>query len=367
MGLLDLRMQYFRMARRALVEGRLGWLAKTAAKTLVVPLSHLARRPLGGPVMANLVPTYRCNNDCFMCDLPKPSLYARRGTDELDTRSLCAIIDDLAAIGVVGLSLAGGEPTLRPDCFELLAHGKRRGLFVHLNTNGYNLHQEARMAELLAAEPASMNVSLDGATAETHDRVRRARHGFERIERLTELWRRHPDPKPSLTYTFVFGPDNFHEVPALLELARKREVTSVSFNPLTFVYEGAKPIPRDTLAAMDVMIDWLRDEKAHADDPEFIDNSDAFLSLFPRAYRGEPSPLKCYVGYHNVVVDAYGNVYPCTVTYQRGEAIGNVRGRSLVELWRSDEYQRKREQLVGCTDCLWNCHTEINLLYQRPG
>ncbi len=359
--MFDFRMQYFRMARRALVEGRLAWLAATAAKTVVVPLSHLVKRPLLGPVMANLVPTYRCNNDCFMCDLPKPWLYEKRGQRELDTTALFSIIDQLAALGVVGLSFAGGEPTLRPDCFALMAHGKRRGLFVHLNTNGYNLHREDRMEELAAAEPASMNVSLDGATAATHDRLRKAQFGFQRIEQLTAIWSR--TRKFPLTYTFVFGPDNHHEVPAFVELARARGVTSVSFNPLTFSYRDAQAIPRDTLLAMDRTVDWLRREKVGSG--EFIDNSDAFLSLFPTAYRGRPSPLKCYVGYHNLVIDAYGNVYPCTVTYQRGEAVGSVANRSLVELWRSPEYQRRREALVGCTDCLWNCHTEINLLYQR--
>jgi radical SAM protein with 4Fe4S-binding SPASM domain len=67
------------------------------------------------------------------------------------------------------------------------------------------------------------------------------------------------------------------------------------------------------------------------------------------------------------VVDTYGNVFPCTLHYQFGRAIGNVRDVPLRTLWRSEDYQRRREELTACTDCYWNCHTEINLLYQRPG
>jgi hypothetical protein len=161
------------MARRAVQEGRLAWLVATAAKTVAVPLSHRLGRPLTGPLMANLVPTYRCNNACFMCDLPKPSTYEARGDREFTTEELKAVIDDMAAIGVAGLSLAGGEPTVRHDCFELLAHGRRRGLFVHLNTNGYNLlARPDRIDELLATGVDSMNFSVDGATAETHNRLR---------------------------------------------------------------------------------------------------------------------------------------------------------------------------------------------------
>jgi len=363
------RMQYIRMARRAVQEGRLAWLAATAAKTLAVPLSHRLRRPLTGPLMANLVPTYRCNNACFMCDLPKPSLYKARGDRESTTEELKGIIDDMAAIGVAGLSLAGGEPTVRPDCFELLAHGRRRGLFVHLNTNGYNLlARPDRIDELLASGVDSMNFSLDGSTAETHNRLRDAVFGFERIEKATELilaGRR--KGRPAVTYTFVLGPDNCHEVPAFVELARRRGIDSVSFNPLTASYADAQRASTDQLRVMDDAVQWLRAEKARARDPEFIDNSDAFLALFPNAFRATPSPLQCYVGYHNVIVDTYGNVFPCTVHYQTGRPIGNVRDVPLRTLWHTAEYQRSREALTACTDCYWNCHTEINLIYQRPG
>lgn len=119
-------MQYFRMARRAVAEGRLAWLVATAAKAASVPVSHRLGRPLAGPLMANLVPTYRCNNACFMCDLPKPSLYEGRGEREFDTNELKAIIDDMATIGVAGLSLAGASRRSAPtasSCWPMGADG----------------------------------------------------------------------------------------------------------------------------------------------------------------------------------------------------------------------------------------------------
>ena len=366
MSLIPIRMQYFRLARRAVQEGRLAWLAATAAKTVAVPLSHAVGRPLAGPLMANLVPTYRCNNACFMCDLPKPRTYEARGERESTTEELKAVIDDMAAIGVAGLSLAGGEPTVRPDCFELLAHGRRRGMLVHLNTNGYNLlARPERIDDLLDSGVDSMNFSLDGAAAAIHNRLRNAVYGFERIEKATELiLARRSSGRPSVTYTFVLGPDNCDEVPAFVALARQRGINSVSFNPLNGCYSDARAASLERLRAMDAAVDWIRTEKVRSRDPEFIDNSDAYLALFGRAFRAEPSPLRCYVGYHNIVVDCYGNVYPCTIHYQFNRPLGNIRASSLRALWRSEDYQRQREALTSCTDCYWNCHTEINLLYQ---
>lgn len=360
-------MQYFRIAKRAIQEGRLSWLASTAAKTLVVPLSHLVGRPLGGPLMANLVLTYRCNNECFMCDIPKEWFYSRRGSVEFSTEEWKSQIEAISRIGAVGLSFAGGEPTLRPDCFELMAHATKLGLFVHVNTNAYSLHRPERVDAFLAARAESMNISLDGATPETHNRLRGAPQGFERVERATRLvLERRSGAKPALTYTFVIGPENFHEIPAFIELARRRGVTSVSFNPLTGCYKHAKRADEERLAGMDRMVDFVRETKAKSPDPEFIDNSDDFLSLFPRAFRGEPSPLKCYVGYHDVVVDCYGNLFPCTIDFQFGRIAANVRATPLDEIWAGARYQKKREALIGCTECYWNCHTELNLLYQKP-
>jgi MoaA/NifB/PqqE/SkfB family radical SAM enzyme len=367
---LGVRRQYFRLALRALREGRLAWLARTGAKALSVPLSDRLHRPLTGPLMVNLVPTFRCNNACFMCDLPKPHLYAARGAGcdghEYDTSEWRGVIDQVAELGAGGLSFAGGEPTVRKDCFELLRHAVDRGLLVHLNTNAYNLHLPGRVEALLDTGIASMNISLDAATPALHDRLRDARGGFDRIEQVTrEVLRRRRRGRPSLTYTFVVGPDNHDEVPAFVELARARGVDSVSFNPIAGCYEGATPPSPERLAAMDRTVAWLREEKARHGG-EFFDNSDAYLALFPAAFRAQESPLVCYVGYHNLVIDCYGNLYSCTLLYQDSKPSGNLYETSLRDFWTSREYQQRREELKSCKACFWNCHTELNLLYQRP-
>ncbi len=304
-----------------------------------------------------------------MCDLPKPALYKARGQDEYDTSQLKSVIDDMAAIGVAGLTLTGGEPTIRNDCFDLLRHAHERGLFVHLNTNGYNLdNQPGRIEQLLATKIDAMNISLDGAVAETHDRLRNAKLGFHRIAKATEMILAGRERgRPTINYTFVLGPDNCSEVPAFVELARERGVDSVSFIPLAGCYEGAEQHALNKLEEMDEAVAWLRSQKSDRRHASFIDNSDAYLSLFPQAFRSVPSPLRCLVGYHNVIVDCYGNVYPCAFHYEVGKNIGNVNDKPLREMWYAQEYQQQRENLTACTDCYWNCHTEINLLYQSPG
>ena len=44
---------------------------------------------------------------------------------------------------------------------------------------------------------------------------------------------------------------------------------------------------------MEAAVARLREQKRGANEV-FIDNTDAYLSLFGAAWRGEPSPLRCY-------------------------------------------------------------------------
>ena len=162
---LPVRRQYLRIAARAVLEGRVGWVIRQGLKTLSVPLSAAVGRPLAGPLMVNFLVTYRCDSRCFMCDWRRPSFYRERGSAELDTAEAKRVIDQVAALGAVGLNLTGGEPTLRPDCFELAAHAKGRGLFVNLNSNGQSLADPARVDALLAAGVDAVNLSIDGELA----------------------------------------------------------------------------------------------------------------------------------------------------------------------------------------------------------
>lgn len=361
---LVVRRQYLRIARRALREGKVLWLAKQAMKVASIPLAERIGKPLAGPILGNLAVTYRCNNACFMCDLPKPWFYKARGQEELETTGMKKLIDDFADLGTMGLSLTGGEPTLRADCFALLEHAAKRGMLPHLNTNAYTLQTPDQVRALIASGVESMNISLDGAIPETHDRLRRAKLGFERVARATELvLAQRRGRNPAITYTFVVGPENHHEIEAFIALARQRGIDSVSFIPLHNCYRGAQPLSPEHIAEMEESMARLR--AVRRGDDEFVDNSDGYLSLFPRAFRGDTSPLRCFVGYNHLLADCYGNVYPCAFFCETGRPAGNVHDTPLAELWYGPGYQQLRKDLRHCGECYWNCHTEMNLLYQR--
>ncbi len=95
-----------------------------------------------------------------------------------------------------------------------------------------------------------------------------------------------------------------------------------------------------------------------------VDNSHEYLALFPAAFRGEKNPVRCAAPRTSVVVDCYGEVFPCVPlnAVRKGVGRGDVR-----EVWRSPEYRKARADLAECRDCFWNCHTEMNLALAKVG
>ena len=74
--------------------------------------------------------------------------------------------------------------------------------------------------------------------------------------------------------------------------------------------------------------------------------------------------MPCAAPRTSLVVDCYGDVYPCVPLNAARKKIGSGDVRKL---WRSETYRRVRESLKDCRACYWNCHTELNLALDRLG
>ncbi len=96
-------------------------------------IAPFSARP-SAPYRMDLALTYRCNNDCAHCYNARPRDFA-----EMDTTSWKAVIDRAWEAGIPHIVFTGGEPTLRDDLPELVAHAESKGQITGLNTNGRRL------------------------------------------------------------------------------------------------------------------------------------------------------------------------------------------------------------------------------------
>ncbi|MBM3334812.1 radical SAM protein, partial [Candidatus Sumerlaeota bacterium] len=132
------------------------------------------------PVLSEVAVTYRCNLRCRFCYV---GCGCRAGGDEhgeMTTTEVRRVLDiirhDAQAPSV---SFTGGEPMLRDDLPELIAHARALGMRVNLITNGTLLDRGA-VERLVEAGLNSAQVSLEGPTADVHDRLTGVTGSFER-------------------------------------------------------------------------------------------------------------------------------------------------------------------------------------------
>ena len=122
---------------------------------------------LDAPICLTWELTYACNLACVHC----LSSSGKRDPRELSTRQCKDIIDELERMQVFYVNIGGGEPTVRPDFWELVDYATAHHVGVKFSTNGVRITPEVA-ARLAASDYVDVQISLDGATAEVNDAVR---------------------------------------------------------------------------------------------------------------------------------------------------------------------------------------------------
>src|SRR5246500_539104 len=130
-------------------------------------LTDLFQLGLDAPICLTWELTYACNLSCVHC----LSSSGRRDPRELTTDECKAVIDTLERMQVFYVNIGGGEPTVRPDFWELVDYATAHHVGVKFSTNGVRL-DAAAAARLAASDYVDVQISLDGATREVNDAVR---------------------------------------------------------------------------------------------------------------------------------------------------------------------------------------------------
>jgi MoaA/NifB/PqqE/SkfB family radical SAM enzyme len=173
--------------------------------------------------------TNECNLACLHCI--EESGPGKAFTDELNDDQVFDVLRQIVDYDVPYLSFSGGEPMLHPRFFDMVEYVCDRGAQLKVETNGHFLTPEycARLKEFGVK---AVQVSLDGATPETFNRMR-VRGDFNRtVAGINEL--RHAGVPIEINYS----PSLFsaHEVGRAVDLAY--ELGAESFYTGRTMYTG---------------------------------------------------------------------------------------------------------------------------------
>ncbi len=298
------------------------------------------------PVLSEIAVTYRCNNKCRFCYAYSPF----RESDEMTTEEVKRVIDIIADDAhVPSLSFTGGEPTLRNDLFELIKHGREKGLRVNLITNGRRCADKAFVARLVEAGLNSSQVSIEGADAETHDFIVGVPGAFEQtVEGIKNL--RKTDIYTHCNTT-ICRP-NVENLEELVDFhADELGLTYFSMNMV--IYTGTAAKLRDELQIKYTEIgDIVRRVKKRASKKgvQFVWYAPTPVCIFnPIAHGLGAKSCACCDGL--LSVDAEGKLLPCS---SFSEPVGDLLHDGFEKVWynRASRFWRAKDYAPeGCKAC----------------
>jgi mycofactocin biosynthetic radical S-adenosylmethionine protein MftC len=311
--------------------------AVTRPRSLVQEFRH----GLDAPICLTWELTYACNLACVHC----LSSSGRRDPRELSTAECKRVIDELERMQVFYVNIGGGEPTVRPDFWELVDYATAHHVGVKFSTNGLRITPDVA-ARLAASDYIDVQISLDGATAEVNDSVR-GQGSYDMA--LTAMANLAAAGFAGFKISVVVTRHNVGQLDAFQAIAAQfdAQLRVTRLRPSgrgADVWDELHP----TSAQQRQLYEWLVAKG------ERVLTGDSFFHL---SGYGESLPglNMCGAGRVVCLIDPVGDVYACPFAIHDAFLAGNVRDRGgFAAVWRDSElFSRLRaEQPAGaCTSC----------------
>jgi radical SAM protein with 4Fe4S-binding SPASM domain len=310
------------------------------------------------PQYVQMEPVGQCNLRCQMCSIQFRQDGPPHGPPAfMDFDDFTRLVDDFQ--GLRELHLQGlGEPTMHPRFFEMVEYAVARGIQVSTNTN-MTLMTADRAERCITSGLHGIHVSLDGATAETYERIR-ARAHFDRVvrnlERLMETKTRLGSELPEVRIVLVIMRQNLHELPALVRLAHTLGVRRVFVQHLC--HDFAESSLPEHYRPMRVFVE---EETLLNEDPARVERyfgqaRDAATELAvdlrlprtdPRPHpHGTPGRKRCGWPWDGAYISYQGYAMPCCMISTPDRLnFGKITEQGVEATWNGAEYEAFRAQL----------------------
>ena len=220
---------------------------------------------------------------------------------ELTFAECRALLDNIASFSRPTIILTGGEPMLRADIYDVAGYAHGLGLPVVMAPCGPLLNDET-VAKILRTGIRRISLSLDGATAASHDEFRGIPGAFESVLRGIEAARR---GGLEFQINTTVSKHNLAELPAILDLAIR--LHAALFNPFLLVPTGRGSELRDqelSSGQYEQVLQWLA---AQAERPDM------------------PIRVTCAPHYHRILRQMHGAASPDA--HAPGGPFGHAQGR----------------------------------------
>jgi radical SAM protein with 4Fe4S-binding SPASM domain len=227
------------------------------------------------------------------------------------------------------INLTGGEPFVNKDIIEIVQAYLQSGIGVTMSSNGLLITEE--QARFLADNEVTLQVSLDGSTAVTHDMIRGEGNFAKVLSKLRMLG----DAGVRVGVNFLVHDKNFDELEQVVTIAHDYGCTG--FNPINLVQLGRACESQLVRVPETQIFKRLADHLvANPEQIALFERTSLFSSMGAALLSGVTC-ASCGVGNRPCVyIDCEGRVYPCSNTQKQEFKLGETRKGHLSEMLRKD-------------------------------
>ncbi|MBI2843184.1 MAG: heme b synthase [Armatimonadetes bacterium] len=288
--------------------------------------------------------TAACNLKCIHC---RASAIDFRSPDDLTTEESFALLDSIASFARPVIVLSGGEPLVRDDIYDIAAHGTLLDLRMCLATNGTRVAPDVAR-RLVDVGIKRISVSIDGASAETHDTFRRQPGAFDAA--LLGIENAKAAGIPFQINTTITR-HNLEEIPNILDTAVG--IGAVALHIFLLVPTGCgKEIADEEMITpqqYEEILDWFYDKSKEAPinlkatcAPHYFRimrqrAAKEGIKISAETHGFEAMTKGCLAGTGVCFVSQKGDVFPCGYL---PVLAGNIRRTPFPEIWSDSELFR---------------------------
>jgi MoaA/NifB/PqqE/SkfB family radical SAM enzyme len=309
------------------------------------------------PRFVQIEPVGQCNLRCQMC----PIQFRKDGPPHgplaflafEDFTRLVEGFGDIDELQLQGL----GEPTMHPRFFDMVAWASARGIRVSTNSN-LTLWSERRARQCVESGLATLHVSLDAATTQLYERIRKGAHFSKVLRNLRRVMAARAASHSPLhvRVVTVLMRQNLHELPAIVRLAGAEGIDDMFVQYLCHDFEE-KSLPDGYKPMRDFIHDQTLDALprsaiaiAFAAAREAAGHWRVSLRLPPleRAVEKQRAAPRCDWPWRGAYISYRGDAMPCCMVSTPDRInFGNMLKDGVATVWKGAGYQRFRDQLAA--------------------
>lgn len=282
--------------------------------------------PPGPPLWLLAEVTYACPLHCAYCSNPV-NLTAKQ--DEIALSHWLRVLTEAREMGAVQLGFSGGEPLLRKDLEQMVAHASELGFYTNLITSGIGL-TEKRLAKLKEAGLDHIQLSFQAANAETNDLIGNRRHAFANKLEVAKLIKQYDYP---MVLNFCLTAQNIDQIDDVLALSCELDADFVEL--ATVQYYGWAYVNRDQLLPTRQALEEA-EAKVNAFRAQQQGKGPKFIFVAPDYYDDRPKACMNGWGSTFLTVAPDGSALPCHSAKILPLTFPRVQEKSLQEIWYQD-------------------------------